>query len=104
NGEGDPILGTNGPIQVPANLDDVNINDSGEVIGMLNGEEQVLGQLGIVEAEQPRLLEAAGDNMFRLLDEANVNTASVCTHVHNVYNTIVLENSSLYQSNFDLSE
>src|SRR5699024_11561435 len=34
DGEGDPILGTNGPIQVPANLDNVNINASGQVIGI----------------------------------------------------------------------
>src|SRR5699024_869148 len=104
NGEGDPILGTNGPIQVPANLDDVNINDSGEVRGMLNGEEQVLGQLGIVEAEQPRLLEAAGDNMVRVPDEANANAADVLTPVQNAGNTKVVETSSLEQSNVDLSE
>src|SRR5699024_8215739 len=104
NGEGDPILGTNGLIQVPANLDDVNINDSGQVIGIQNGEEQVLGQLAIVKAERPRLLEAAGDNMFRLPDEANVEAADVFTPVANAGNTKVLETSALEQSNVDLSE
>ena len=104
NGEGDPILGTNGPIQVPANLDDVNINDSGQVIGIQNGEEQVLGQLAIVKAERPRLLAAADDKMLRLPDEANVEAADVFTPVGNAGNTKVLETSALEQSNVDLSE
>lgn len=64
--EGYPVLGANGPITFRDDFNEININERGEVIVTYGTNEVVEGRLAIVEITRPRLLEAVGDNAFRL--------------------------------------
>lgn len=69
--DGDPVIGTNGqPIRFADGFQDIQIDDNG-FINVRNGSNTAtVGQLSVVEAVRPRLLEATGNNNFRLPDLA----------------------------------
>ncbi|MFC7319333.1 flagellar hook-basal body protein [Halobacillus campisalis] len=68
---GSPILDNNGePLTFAANFQDLQVREDGAIVVLRDGEEAVEGQLGIVEAVRPRMLEATGENRFRVPDEA----------------------------------
>lgn len=71
--EGNPVLGTNGPIVIQPGFNDVTIKPTGEVVVTRDGQQNTEGQLSIVEAIRPRFLEQASGNLLRLPDGANVN-------------------------------
>jgi len=71
--DGNPVLGTNGPIMVEPGFENVEIGANGDIMVTRDGETAVEGSLAIVEAVRPRYLEAAGDNLFRLPESANAN-------------------------------
>lgn len=66
--DGNPVLGENGPIVIPAGFDGISIGDNGEIMVTRGNEKQAADRLSIVEAIRPRLLEATGQNAFRLPD------------------------------------
>ncbi|UOQ94941.1 flagellar hook-basal body protein [Halobacillus shinanisalinarum] len=73
NADGLPVLGEDGePIQFADNIDGMHIRKDGAILINRNGIEAVEAQLGIVEAIRPRMLEAAGNNRFRLPDNADI--------------------------------
>jgi len=66
NKSGLPVLGENGPINVPGNA--TNITISGD--GILRAGEQQLGKLQHVRFANPRLLQRVGTTLFRATPEA----------------------------------
>ncbi|WP_345241964.1 flagellar hook-basal body protein [Pontibacillus salipaludis] len=66
---GNPVLGENGPIVMDDTFDDMTIRKDGSIFLTQNGEQNEAGRLAIVNAERPRLLEAAGQNVFRIPQE-----------------------------------
>lgn len=68
--DGDPVLGVNGQIIFEDGFDEINVTDGGQVTVKRGNNTEVVGQLDIVEAVRPRLLEATGNNNYRLPDLA----------------------------------
>lgn len=58
---GEPIIGRNGPLQVPPNDGDVNVAAD----GTLSTKRGVLGQLRIVGFADPKLLQPVGENLLQ---------------------------------------
>lgn len=70
--EGYPVYGENGPIQFRSDFDAIHINERGQVIVTYGTNEVTADTLAIVEITRPRLLQAAGENAFRLPDLAQL--------------------------------
>lgn len=68
--EGYRVQGTNGPIEFNDNFDAIDINSRGEVLVTYGTNTINAGQLDVVEITRPRILQAAGENAFRLPDLA----------------------------------
>lgn len=66
--DGASVLDANGrPINIPANLSDIQFNENGMINGKLpNGQTVTLGRLGLVAISKPQLLQAEGNNTFTL--------------------------------------
>ena len=67
NMRGQAILGTNGqPIMIPANATDVVINENGQILARVPGQDahQQLGQLALVDFADRRALLKQGDNLY----------------------------------------
>ncbi|SES87424.1 flagellar basal-body rod protein FlgG [Oceanobacillus limi] len=70
--DGHPVLGPNGARIVFADgFDSISISENGEILAKRGDQMENVGELETVEAVRPRVLEATGDNNFRLpnLDE-----------------------------------
>ncbi|SEQ99119.1 flagellar hook-basal body protein [Piscibacillus halophilus] len=70
-GEGLPVQGQNGPIILDSDFDEITITENGGVQVDRNGNRQIEATLQLVDIDQPRALEATGDNLFRI-DEAGL--------------------------------
>ncbi|SEO24111.1 flagellar basal-body rod protein FlgG [Amphibacillus marinus] len=102
--QGQPIIGQAGqPIQLEDGFERIAINNVGEVVTLRNGTEVVEGQLAVVEAVRPQLLETTGHNLFRLSDLSMTayNTEDVVADVAPFANQI--QSGTLEQSNVDLT-
>jgi len=72
--DGNPVLGQGGdPIVLANNMDDLKIEENGQINVTRNGVQMIEGELAVVEAVRPRLLEAAGNNLFRLSEQSLEN-------------------------------
>ncbi|WP_100009919.1 flagellar hook-basal body protein [Lentibacillus sediminis] len=67
-GEGYPIVGTNGPIIIPEGFDAITVRENGQITVQRGELTEVAGEIAVVEAVRPRILEAMGTNTFRLPD------------------------------------
>lgn len=102
--DGNPVLGQNGPIVLAEGFDAISIRENGEIVVTRDGQEAVEGRLTIVEAVRPRLLEAAGQNMFRLPDMGNLGFDADEVIQEIDPNAAVLQSGALEQSNVNLSK
>lgn len=93
NSDGNTVIGLNGPIQFNENFDAIQINERGEVVVTYGTNDVVAGRLAIVEITKPRLLEAAGQNMFRL-----PNLAALGYNFNDIVQA-VLDDARLVQNN-----
>lgn len=102
--DGNPVLGQNGPIVIATGFDGISIQPNGEVLVTRGEQTEVAGNLAIVEAVRPRLLEAAGKNIFRLpnLNELGYNFAEVIQNVGQQESLV--QSHSLENSNVDISK
>src|SRR5690625_2933640 len=102
--DGDPVLGENGPIVIADGFDSIDIQSDGQIIVGRGGQMEVAGTLQIAEAVRPRLLEATGQNKFRLpnLDELGYNIGEIIQVPVN--NANQLKNGALEQSNVDIAQ
>lgn len=100
--DGDPVLGTNGlPITFADGFNDIQIADNG-LITVRNGTfTTTVGQLSVVEAVRPRLLEATGNNNFRLpdLDALGFNEAEIIQAV-----PVSIKSGTLEMSNVNMGK
>jgi flagellar basal-body rod protein FlgG len=101
---GNPVMGANGPLVFADGFDGINITKNGQIEINRDGNRQVEGQLATVEALRPRLLEAAGDNMFRLPNLENLNyNANEIIQAVNLENT-QMKSGALESSNVDIGK
>ena len=102
--DGNPVLGENGPIVIPVGFESISIEENGQIVVTRGNQTQEAGRLSIVEAVRPRLLEAAGDNTFRLpdLQELGYNQNEIIQMTNP--NASLLKSGALEQSNVDISK
>lgn len=62
NSSGMPVLGTNGPISIPANIDPATLIADHD--GAIHGGNRIIGKLKIAFFEKPELLQKAGPTLF----------------------------------------
>ncbi|MCT2535108.1 flagellar hook-basal body protein [Aquibacillus koreensis] len=68
--DGHPLIGEDGPIRIVEGFESISLAEDGRLLVRRNGVDEAEGQLAFVEAIRPRMLEAVGDNNFRLSQEA----------------------------------
>lgn len=102
--DGNPVMGENGPIVIDEGFDAINIHPNGQITVNRGNTTENSGNLAIVEAVRPRLLEATGQNAFRLpnLDELGFNQNEVIQAVNP--NADNLKSGALEHSNVDISK
>ncbi|MGM8364799.1 flagellar hook-basal body protein [Virgibacillus sp. W0181] len=102
--DGHPVLGLTGPIVIPQGFDAIDIHPSGQITVKRGNETEVVGNLAIVEAVRPRLLETTGQNAFRLPDLAvmGYNYDDIIEAADPTVD--VLKSGALEQSNVDLAK
>ncbi|WP_249869301.1 flagellar hook-basal body protein [Oceanobacillus saliphilus] len=103
-GDGNPVLGQNGPIILAEGFDAIDIRENGQLIVTRGGQTAVEAQLAVVEAVRPRLLEAAGQNMFRLPDTENLGFNADEIIQLTEPNATIIQSGALEQSNVDISQ
>ncbi len=101
--DGHPVVGANGPIMLQAGFSNIKIGDNGDLIVDRNGAQQVEGNLAVRDIRVPRLLEAAGENLFRLPDLAALGLDEA-TVLQIVNGNGIIQGGSLEQSNVDMSK
>jgi len=102
---GNPVLGEGGEeIILDENFQSFTVRENGEIAVERNGEQQVEGRLDIVNAQRPRLMEAAGQNLFRLpnLDELGYDQEEIIEAVG--VNDVRLQQGALESSNVDMAK
>lgn len=102
--DGHPVLGQNGPIVITAGFDGVSIQSNGEIVVSQGDQTETVGQLAVVEAVRPHLLEAMGENMFRLpnLAELGHDFAEIIQNANPL--SSLMKGGALETSNVDLSK
>lgn len=102
--DGNPVLGLNGPIIIPQGFDAIQIHPNGDITVQRADQTEFVGSLAIIEAVRPRLLEATGQNEFRLPDlgELGYNFDEIIQAVDP--NVDIVKSGALEQSNVDLSK
>lgn len=102
--DGHPVIGqTGGAIIFDDNMEDIRINEVGQIVTLRGGTEFVEGGLALVEAVRPQFLQSAGKNLFRLPDLTDTTYVAedIVTAVDQYDNEI--QSGTLEQSNVDLA-
>ena len=102
--DGHPVIGqTGGSIVFDENIEDIRINEIGQIVTVRGGAEFVEDGLALVEAVRPQFLEAAGNNLFRLpyLTGTDYVADEIVTAVNQFDNEI--QSGTLEQSNVNLA-
>lgn len=101
---GNPVLGEDGPIVFSDTFEQMTIRKDGSIFLTQNGLQNEVGRLQIVNAERPRLLEAAGQNVFRIPGEGigNLNVEDIVSGV--APENINMKQGALETSNVDMSK
>ena len=102
--DGNPMLDQNGPIVIAEGFESIAIRENGQMVVSRGGQQAVEAQLTVVEAVRPRLLEAAGQNMFRLPDTENLGFDATEIIQATDLNANVLQSGALEQSNVDIAQ
>lgn len=72
DGNGHPMIGEDGPILIAEGFDSITIQPGGQITVERGAVTENAGSIAITEVVRPRLLEAAGENAFRLPDVAEL--------------------------------
>lgn len=103
--DGHPVVGENGPIQFAAHhINNIHIAGDGSITVQRGEQNENVGRLAVAAIDRPRLLEAAGNNQFRLPDLAamGINFADIVQAVPQFDGLI--QNNALEMSNVSISE
>lgn len=101
--DGNPIIGENGPVQfVHDDITDMSIAENGAVMVDRNGQSEQVGSIEIAQIENRRVLEANGNNLFQLPDEAasGLTEADIVTIVPT--EEASMQSQTLEMSNVDI--
>ncbi|MBN6205351.1 flagellar hook-basal body protein [Ralstonia pickettii] len=103
-GDGNPVLGQNGPIILQNNFDSILINDRGQIVVERGNQQEIAGEIAVVQVNRPQLLETASQNLFRLpdLNALGFNFGEVIQPLGAENN--LMESGVLEQSNVDIAE
>lgn len=101
---GHPVLGENGPITFADGFDSIRILEQGQIIVERGNNMEQVGTLAIVQAVRPNILEAVGQNMFRLpnLEQLGFNVGDIIQNPDQTGD--LLKSQALEQSNVDLAQ
>lgn len=102
--DGHPVLGENGPITFQKDIDDIQIENNGQIVITRGNQTEVAGTLDIVEALRPRLLEATGENEYRLPALEDLGYTANEMMEQNLVATNRLQSGALEASNVDVSK
>lgn len=102
--DGYPVLGTNGPIIIADGFDSIDIQSNGQIIVQRGNQSEIVGNLAVIEAIRPRLLEAVGQNAFRLpnLEQLGYNFDEIIQNGNLADN--LLKSGSLENANVDIAK
>ena len=103
--EGHPVMGANGPIQFRAdNVTGIQIQDDGAVMVTRGAQTEYAGTIAIAEINNPRILEAAGGNLYRLpnLQELGYNFADIVQAVGQTGG--IMQSNALEMSNVNIGD
>ncbi len=102
--DGNPVLGQNGPIIIPNGFDSISINDRGQILVERGNQQEIAGEIAVVQVNRPQLLETAGENLFRLpnLNAFGFNFNEVIQPLGAENN--LMESGVLEQSNVDIAK
>ncbi|HLR09270.1 MAG TPA: flagellar hook-basal body protein [Bacillota bacterium] len=102
--DGYPVLGENGPIEFANDFEDITVQPDGQITITRDGVTETIDNLAIVEATRPNILEAVGENIFRLpdIDVLGYDVNDIIQPV--ALNGEVVKSGALEQSNVDLAE
>jgi len=99
--EGYPVIGDAGdPIVLENGFTELKINEEGSVVVTRDGQSSVEGQLEVVEAVRPRMLEAVGGNRFKV--PSGMEGTGITSEVPQ--NETRIQNQTLESSNVDISK
>lgn len=100
--DGAQLLGTDGPIEIPADYQNVTIQNNGQIqVTLQNGAIYNAGQLSLVNVIRPQYLQAIGNNRFiGPAADSGIALADVLA-IEN--GAPVITQGALEQSNVDLS-
>lgn len=102
--DGHPVIGqSGGAIIFDDNMEDIRINEIGQIVTLRGGTEFVEDGLALVEAVRPQFLQSAGNNLFRLPDLTDTTYVAeeIITAVGQFDNEV--QSGTLEQSNVDLA-
>lgn len=102
--DGHPVYGANGPIQFRANFDSIHITENGEVFVKRGTQNEYAGTVAIAEINNPRILEASGDNLFRLPNLAALGLNFDTIVQAAPANTALIQSRALEMSNVGIQE
>lgn len=102
--DGNPVLGENGTIVIAEGFDSIAIRENGQIIVQRGNQTEVAGTLAIVEVIRPSLLEATGQNAFRLPDLENLGYTMQEVIQATEQGTDLLQSGVLEQSNVDIAK
>jgi flagellar basal-body rod protein FlgG len=99
--EGNPVVGTNGPIILQNGYDGISISDNGEISITRGNQTNAEAQLQVVQIDLPRSLETTGGNRYRL----PANDLGVARDILvDVVDDVKVKSGTLESSNVNLSE
>lgn len=102
--DGHQVLGVDGPIIIADGFDSIDIQSNGQILVQRGNQTEIVDNLAVVDAVRPRILEAIGENAFRLpnLEELGYNLNEVIQDKGAADN--ILKSGALEQSNVDISK
>ncbi|MFA1822474.1 flagellar hook-basal body protein [Virgibacillus oceani] len=104
DGEGNPVIGEDGPVLIAAGFDTITIQPDGQITVQRGDITENAGNIAITEVVRPRLLEAAGDNHFRLPNLAELGFAADEILQAPIGNQELVKSGALENSNVDMAK
>src|SRR5690625_4901880 len=103
--DGHPVLGRNGnPIVFSSEFDNIDISETGMVTIQQGNLTFSIGEINVVTANRPRLLEAIGANQFRLPNLEQLGMVESDIMQDTAPGLEVLQSHTLERSNVQLAE
>lgn len=102
--DGHPVLSEGGTIRIVDGFDSIDIQSNGQILVQRGNQTEIAGNLAVVTAVRPSLLQAVGANAFRLpnLEQLGYNLNEVIQNGNTVGN--ILKSGSLEYSNVDIAQ